>query len=85
MISLLQRFLELLNLTHGKRLNYYEYIKSARWKRKADKRRRRDKFICQHCGARGWQVHHKTYERLGHERMSDLETLCDKCHRRIHR
>ena len=27
------------------------------------------------------EVHHKTYERLGKERRSDLEVLCPRCHR----
>lgn len=26
------------------------------------------------------EVHHKTYDRLGQERDSDLEVLCGKCH-----
>lgn len=26
------------------------------------------------------QLHHKTYERLSHERDSDLELLCGSCH-----
>ena len=26
------------------------------------------------------QLHHKTYESLGHERMEDLDLLCSACH-----
>lgn len=33
----------------------------------------------------GWfEVHHKTYRRLGWEWLRDLEALCPKCHREIH-
>ncbi len=41
---------------------------------------------CQICGRRfpypflGLQVHHNTYERLGHEFMADLTALCVPCH-----
>lgn len=30
------------------------------------------------------QVHHRTYERLGRERLNDLIVLCDNCHARYH-
>jgi 5-methylcytosine-specific restriction endonuclease McrA len=38
---------------------------------------------CQRCRRSGLtlQVHHKTYERLGHESPADLEVLCTDCHR----
>ncbi len=29
-------------------------------------------------------IHHRTYERFGHEHLSDLETLCRHCHRMRH-
>lgn len=32
----------------------------------------------------GFAIHHKTYERLGAERMEDLEVLCHGCHARHH-
>src|SRR4051812_49177503 len=35
------------------------------------------------CRHRATQVHHKTYERLGHERMEDLAACCRSCHRAI--
>lgn len=31
-----------------------------------------------------WHVHHKTYERLGEEKMDDLELLCSPCHNLEH-
>lgn len=30
------------------------------------------------------QVHHKTYARLGKERLEDLQVLCFNCHKLIH-
>ncbi len=43
---------------------------------------------CERCGDRHnvWQLefHHKTYERLGHELLEDLEMLCPECHARQH-
>lgn len=30
------------------------------------------------------EVHHRTYERVGKELLSDLIVLCDKCHARHH-
>lgn len=63
-------------------VDYEKYLKSARWKRKARAARRRAGYRCQDCGqARPpLEVHHKTYARLGYERMSDLVALCGRCH-----
>jgi len=53
------------------------------------KRLKIDGYTCQKCGRKGRQynkivVHHKTYERWGEEEMSDLVTLCESCHNRLH-
>jgi hypothetical protein len=41
-------------------------------------------YTCQRCGfatnAKGLQLHHKNYDRLGHERDEDLIVLCLECH-----
>jgi len=44
---------------------------------------------CAACGA-GWtlrhgDLHHRSYERLGHERFGDLVALCRPCHTEVHR
>ena len=31
------------------------------------------------------ELHHKTYERLGRERIDDLELLCSSCHKEADR
>ena len=62
--------------------NYEEYIHSTAWREKADARLDIDGHKCQVCGAEATEVHHLTYERLGHEDMGDLVSLCRKCHQR---
>jgi 5-methylcytosine-specific restriction endonuclease McrA len=64
------------------RWKYREYILSKAWSAK-----RRAKFAqvgrkCERCGSvRGKiHVHHKTYDRLGVERLEDLEVICEMCH-----
>lgn len=61
-----------------------DYYRTAHWRATA---RRWRKKTCGRCGKgprAGLQLHHKTYERLGRELQSDLETLCDGCHRKEH-
>lgn len=66
-------------------MNYDDYMKSVEWEEKRQLRLRMDGFRCFKCGtAVNLQVHHITYERLGHERMGDLITLCEPCHKRLH-
>jgi HNH endonuclease len=38
--------------------------------------------VCTETGS--LHVHHKTYERLGRERVADLEILCERCHQEKH-
>lgn len=47
-------------------------------------------YTCQKCNLRTGNtynlcVHHKTYERLGQEKIEDLQLLCRKCHDELHR
>lgn len=40
---------------------------------------------CEFCKCQAkLNLHHKTYERLGNERSTDLIILCDNCHNTIH-
>lgn len=40
---------------------------------------------CSFCGTeQRTQVHHRTYERKGSERLGDLAVFCDECHARLH-
>ena len=67
------------------KVDYYEYMNSPEWKAKREERLKHDKYQCQLCHtAKNLVVHHVTYDRLGHEDLSDLVTLCKKCHESVH-
>lgn len=65
---------------------YVAYLRTAHWKALRAQVLMRDHYRCRFCGATsGLEVHHLTYERLGHEALTDLVTACHSCHHRIHR
>lgn len=61
------------------------YYESFHWQACRRDRLIFDRFACTLCGASNTelQVHHWCYE-LFAEKRDDLQTLCDKCHQRIH-
>ena len=68
---------------------YLQYITSPAWKVK-----RQEKFCalpfehhrCKICkDPEATHLHHKTYKRLGREKLSDLILLCEECHAELHR
>ncbi len=66
-------------------MNYVEYLKSPRWLKLRRARIKKDKGRCQGCnGKQELNVHHKTYERFGHELLDDLITWCIRCHNDWH-
>jgi 5-methylcytosine-specific restriction endonuclease McrA len=68
-----------------KKIDYQAYLRSANWKAIRERSLRRANHKCELCGSNAsLQVHHKTYKRLGRERMKDLQVLCDGCHRNTH-
>ena len=68
------------------RRDYYrEYLKTDAWQRKRYVVLKRDNWICQRCGAKAEQVHHKKYARnIGTEPIKWLESICKECHYKIH-
>lgn len=40
--------------------------------------------VCYACKGHATEVHHRTYVRLGRERLEDLEPLCAACHAKQH-
>jgi len=57
------------------------YLRSPHWRRTSAAARRRAGYRCEQCHRRTrLDVHHRTYERLGHERPEDLRALCRTCH-----
>lgn len=66
-------------------VDYNEYIQSAKWKEKRNRRVAIDRYRCQKCGSTSkLNVHHLSYEHLGDEPMEDLITLCESCHAAVH-
>ena len=62
-----------------------EYLQSEAWKKIRALRLKIDGYRCAKCGtAKNLAVHHVTYERLGHEDIDDLLTLCSDCHMTLH-
>lgn len=66
-------------------LNYHEYLRSDSWRRVRERKLREAGRVCSLCpSVSNLHVHHRTYERLGKERLDDLVVLCRRCHSRHH-
>lgn len=61
---------------------YTSYLDSEAWAEMRERIMRRARRRCETCGDLATQVHHLTYERLGHEDPADLLAVCEPCHRR---
>lgn len=67
-------------------MTYKDYINSTRWRNNPSRlaELKASSFRCRLCYASEsdfeLQVHHRTYMRLGQERVDDLITLCAPCH-----
>lgn len=63
---------------------YENYLKSQHWG-KLRLKVLENHPVCEKCGSdKILQIHHKTYDRLGDERLSDLQVLCQECHKKVH-
>jgi hypothetical protein len=63
--------------------DFREYMKSKKWRKKARRARDAADYKCERCAREGrLVVHHKTYERLFFEPLSDLIVLCHICARK---
>lgn len=68
------------------RVKYETYMSGSAWQRT------RQRFIaangpllCRGCGSSHQiALHHRTYDRLGSERLEDLVAVCPMCHKGIH-
>lgn len=68
------------------KLRYKQYLKSDKWRQKRFLVLQRDGFKCVRCGSKNrLQVHHKTYRNVFNEPLSDLITLCNRCHKKEHK
>ena len=63
---------------------YDKYRQSPAWQRKREMVKARDAEQCV-CGAAATEVHHKTYDNIGKESLSDLVILCEDCHKKFHK
>lgn len=74
----------LLGKKEFKKQSYHRYLKTNAWEKTRNKIRDRD-GVCVRCGSKEFlQVNHKSYTRVGGEILSDLELLCDSCHKKFH-
>ena len=78
----------------GARQVYDEYMGSPEWAARrrrwyGDERRSNEGLVhcgvCQRVCGHDSQLHHLTYDRLGHEEHEDLIALCKRCHYRVER
>jgi 5-methylcytosine-specific restriction endonuclease McrA len=69
--------------------NYSEYLHSNHWKLLKVRYRKSKLFksgACSICGSyKRINIHHKSYIRIGNERLSDLMVLCQDCHHKLHK
>ena len=65
---------------------YREYLKTEAWQRKRYVVLKRDNWVCQNCGSKATQVHHKKYSKynIGKEPIKWLVSLCKSCHEKQH-
>lgn len=66
---------------------YSEYLKTPEWQERRIKHLKKSDYRCQLCNMKSvtLNVHHRTYERRGHERDEDLIVLCQECHEIFHK
>ena len=64
---------------------YHLYLKSEKWYSIRQSALEGAGFTCQLCDSKdSLQVHHRRYENIGHEALSDLIVLCEQCHAKFH-
>ncbi len=64
---------------------YDQYLRSPKWRSLRLQILERDNYTCRLCSTNpATQVHHDTYERVGHEFCDDLLSVCLSCHYAFH-
>jgi hypothetical protein len=60
---------------------YQAYLASREWRLLCEAVDKRSGGICERCHKHSGRAHHHlTYARIGHERLEDLQHICDPCH-----
>ena len=68
---------------NNKSVDYKKYLKSKAWFEKRETFFDQFGRLCA-CGQPATELHHKTYDNIGQENLSDLVGLCKFCHQDIH-
>lgn len=65
---------------------YKEYLETEHWQGLRKMKLRQSHGRCQLCDQTNviLHVHHKCYDRLGQEYLTDLIVLCEQCHKKYH-
>ena len=73
-------------MSTGRQREYREvYLQSDHWRRIREIALGDFEYRCAVCySPKNLDVHHRTYERLGNERVTDLTVLCRSCHELFH-
>lgn len=62
-------------------MDYQRYLASREWALKKEQVRKRSRDKCERCKRAPYEAtHHLTYERVGNERLEDLQAVCNACH-----
>ena len=68
---------------------YADYLRTSHWRTKRTHIFEIHNGICQQCKSilslSGYEVHHLTYDNVGHELDKDLMLVCTPCHKVIHK
>lgn len=64
---------------------YYKYLASREWSMLKARVKKRSRGYCERCHVGTYAyTHHLTYERIGKERLDDLQGVCGPCHKFLH-
>ena len=64
---------------------YKEYLKTNHWLMLKARMYNKYKYKCAYCSTnKDLNLHHKTYDNVGNERVKDLVYLCSNCHKLVH-
>lgn len=60
---------------------YRNYLKSQHWQQTKQKFYSENRYRCYFCNKKNkLEIHHITYENIGHEMIEDMVYLCHNCH-----
>ena len=74
---------------HQRRQAYNDYLRSDDWQHIRKIKLQFADHLCEQCRrpaspSNPLDVHHLTYERFGHENLTDVQVLCRECHQTAH-